>query len=63
MSAPETFAWKVYANGNRRVWYDRHYRLWVMQTVDAEGNQEGDVQYERRGPAMRWLNNETKGTL
>lgn len=27
------------------MWYDRHYRHWVIYPVDAEGNQWWEAQY------------------
>jgi len=54
------FHWKIYRKDNREVWYDRHQRLWVMQTKDADGNQVGECEYDGdRAVAMRFLNDTT----
>jgi len=47
---------KLYSHGMRRVWYDRHLRMWTLQTVDFSGNQVGEVEYVFwRFFAMVWL--------
>lgn len=30
------------------VWYDRHQRVWVVQDMDAEGNQIGNAEFSHR---------------
>jgi hypothetical protein len=58
----KTYTWKTYEVETRRVWYDRHFRLWVMQQNDADDNQigpchDGSVDYtNNRKDAMDWLN-------
>lgn len=38
------------------VWYDPSLRLWTCQTLDGNGNQVGDVEYDTdRKEAMFWL--------
>lgn len=49
-------AWKIYADGDRRVWWDSHLRLWTLQVVDSAGDQVGSVDYTNlRRVAMIWL--------
>ena len=46
---------KVHVNPLRRVWYDSQLRLWTMQSLDADGDQIGIVEYTAsRVYAMRW---------
>ena len=45
-------------DGKRRIWFDPSAgtRAWVMQEVDAAGNQVGGVDYETcRAAAFVWL--------
>ena len=47
---------KVHFNPLRRVWYDPQLRLWTMQSLDADGDQIGIVEYTAsRVYAMRWF--------
>lgn len=43
-------------DGTRRIFYDTHERLWTQLTLDAEGNQVGNVEYTgERWIAKAWL--------
>jgi hypothetical protein len=42
--------------GNARIFYDRHLRLWTMISLDLEGNQIGSADYTTsRERAFTWL--------
>jgi hypothetical protein len=42
--------------GNARIFYDRHIRLWTMIKLDDEGNQIGNAEYTPcRIEAKMWL--------
>lgn len=54
---PKPFSWKIYKNGNRRIWWNPHIRMWTQQIVDEEENQVGECEYDRdREVAFRFLN-------
>ena len=58
----KTFAWKTYDYLHRRIWYDRHYRMWTMQTVDAAGNQTcAECSYGPRNIAFAYLYGNPEG--
>jgi hypothetical protein len=41
----------------KRAWYDRSTRSWILQHLDAEGNQLGSAEYcAHKQSAMAWLN-------
>ena len=53
------YVWKTYdsADGNRRVFFDKHIRLWTLQSIDSDGNQTpGECQHTNlKWQAMEWL--------
>jgi hypothetical protein len=49
---------KTYDNASRtkRIWWDRYEKTWVLQTLDADGNQIGNAEYcYARQTAFAWL--------
>jgi len=46
--------WKVHRQENVRWWWNPHYRLWVVCSVDAQEKQIGDAHYLPKAsvPAM-----------
>lgn len=47
---------KTHARDNRRAWYDPRLKTWTYWTVDADGNQVAEVEYDYdRKRVMGWL--------
>ena len=49
---------RTYENATRtkRIWYNPYEKVWVLQTLDADGNQIGNADYTCDGDyADKWL--------